>query len=125
MSSHSIEQNAQHGSVMSYVTGFILAVALTLVAYVLAVNHILTGGALTAAIMGLAAIQLLVQLIFFLHFGRDKEARWMSATFYFMLMILVIIVGGSLWIMHNLNYNMMMTPEQMNEHMIKESKKGF
>jgi heme/copper-type cytochrome/quinol oxidase subunit 4 len=27
--------------------------------------------------------------------------------FLFMLIVLVIVVGGSLWIMHNLDYNMM------------------
>ena len=113
--------------VVRYIFGFILAVLLTLIAYVIVVNQLLTGAALIGAIMGLAAVQLLVQLIFFLHFGSKQgaDAKWHQAAFYFMLLVLVVIVGGSLWIMANLNYNMMMTPEQMNEHMLKESNKGF
>lgn len=113
------------GSVGSYVCGFVFAIGLTLVAYFLVTNHVLTGGLLTVVIMGLAAVQLVVQLVFFLHLGRDKGSRWNVATFYFMLLILLVIVAGSLWIMENLNYNMMMTPEQMNEYMLKESQKGF
>jgi cytochrome o ubiquinol oxidase operon protein cyoD len=107
------------------VCGFVFAIGLTLVAYFLVTNHVLTGGLLTVVIMGLAAVQLVVQLVFFLHLGRDKGSRWNVATFYFMLLILLVIVAGSLWIMENLNYNMMMTPEQMNEYMLKESQKGF
>lgn len=120
------EEATTHGpGVMSYVIGFILAVALTLLAYVIVVNQLLSGMLLAAVLMGLAAVQLLVQLIFFLHLGRDKGSRFNVASFYFMLMVLIIVVAGSLWIMHNLNYNMMMTPEQMNEYMLKESMKGF
>jgi cytochrome o ubiquinol oxidase operon protein cyoD len=111
--------------VFTYVIGFVLAVILTLIAYFTTVNHILTGATLVTTLMILAAVQLMVQLVFFLHLGRDKSARWNVASFYFMMMVLVIVVLGSLWIMHNLNYNMMMTPEQMNEYMLKESMKGF
>jgi len=113
--------------ILRYGIGFVLAIALTLIAYFLVVNQVLTGAGLVGAIMGLAAVQLLVQLLFFLHFGSKQasDARWHQAAFYFMLIILIIIVGGSLWIMANMNYNMMMTPEQMNEYMMKESNKGF
>lgn len=118
-------QTEHESSIKMYVLGFTFAVILTLLAYVIVVNHLLSGMALATALMGLAAVQLLVQLVFFLHLGRGKTARWNVASFYFMGLVLLIIVVGSLWIMNNLNYNMMMTPEQMNEHMLKESMKGF
>lgn len=110
-----------------YTLGFVLAVVLTVVAYLLVANHVLSGVALTAVIVALAVLQLFVQLVFFLHFGKaeDGDSRWHQAAFYFMLLILVVIVGGSLWIMANMNYNMMMTPEQMNEYMLRQSNKGF
>lgn len=122
-----LEQGHKKPGVGYYAVGFILAVILTVAAYLLVVNHVLSGSALVAAIMGLAAVQLLVQLVFFLHFGRneDSDSKWHQAAFYFMLLILVVIVGGSLWIMANMNYNMMMTPEQMNEYMTTQSNKGF
>jgi cytochrome o ubiquinol oxidase subunit IV len=121
-----VPEEQTHGSgVTSYVLGFFFAVVLTVIAYVIVVNHLLSGMLLAVVLMILAAVQLLVQLVFFLHLGRDKNSRWNVASFYFMLLVLVIVVVGSLWIMHNLNYNMMMTPEQMNEFMLKESMKGF
>lgn len=112
-------------NVTPYIIGFGLAVILTLLAYEVTVNHRLSGAVLLGSIMGLAAVQLVVQLVFFLHLGREKGVRWNLAAFLFMLLILVIIVAGSLWIMYSLNYNMQMTPEQMNEFMIRESNKGF
>lgn len=113
------------GSIMSYALGFILAIILTMTAYFAVTQQWMTGGALVALIMALAAIQLAVQLVFFLHLGRQKGSHWNVAVFLFMILVLVIIVGGSLWIMDNLNYNMQMTPEQMNEYMRKQSDKGF
>lgn len=109
-----------------YLIGFVSAIILTLAAYVLVVGKVLSGGFLIAAIMILAAVQLVVQLVCFLHFGTKGEAdsRWHQAAFYMMMIVLVIIVGGSLWIMANLNYNMMSSHE-MNERMLKESSKGF
>ncbi len=111
-------------SMMGYSVGFALAVALTIVAYFAVVDRWLDGAALTGMIMGLAVVQLLVQLVFFLHLGK-KRGSWNLTAVLFTLMILVIVVAGSLWIMHNMNYNMQMTPEQMNEYMRKESNKGF
>ena len=109
----------------SYIVGFVCAILLTCIAYFLVVDRVLSGTLLVWALMGLALVQVLVQLVFFLHFGQGKEAKWNNAAFYFMLIVLVILVIGSLWIMQNLNYNMMMTPEQMDEYMLKQGSKGF
>lgn len=112
-------------STTPYIVGFGLAVALTLLAYELVVNHRLSGGVLVGSIMALAVVQLIVQLIFFLHLGREKSPRWNVAAFLFMLLILVVLVAGSLWIMYSMNYNMQMSPEQINEFMRQESNRGF
>jgi len=109
----------------SYITGFILSIILTLVAYFAVMQKWFDGAGLIAFMMGLASIQFIVQLFFFLHLGSESKPRWKLAAFLFMFLVLIIIVGGSLWIMANLNYNMMMTPEQMDEYMLKQSNKGF
>lgn len=112
-------------SLIRYIVGFVLSVVLTLVAYVLVVMQMLSGMSLALAIMGLAAVQLVVQLVCFLHLGRGKKQRWNMAAFLFMGLVLLIIVLGSLWIMANMNYNMGMTPEQMDQFMNEQRDKGF
>lgn len=108
-----------------YIIGFVLSVVLTLAAYLAVTEEWLEGAALVGLIVGLATVQFIVQVVFFLHLGDEAKPRWKLSAFLFTLLVLVIIVGGSLWIMANLNYNMMMTPEQMDEYMLKEGNKGF
>jgi cytochrome o ubiquinol oxidase operon protein cyoD len=112
-------------TVWLYVTGFIMAIGLTLMAYLSVTQELFTTDTTILVLMGLAIIQLVVQLVFFLHIGQESKPRWSLAAFFFTLLVLVVIVIGSLWIMYNLNYNMNMTPEQMDEFMIKQSDKGF
>lgn len=118
------QQHTSHGSIASYTIGFVLSLGLTYLAYLAATNRIWDGWSLTFGLMGLAALQLMVQLIFFLHLGRGADKRWSASTFWFALLTIGIIAIGSLWIMHNMNYNMM-SPEVMNEHMMVEREKGF
>lgn len=108
-----------------YVVGFVSALILTFVAYWLVTSRPVTDGWLTALLMGLATIQLVVQLVFFLHLGSEARPRWNLTALIFMAIILVVIVAGSLWIMNNLNYNMMMTSDQMDEYMKTQRDKGF
>ena len=63
--------------------------------------------ALIYAIIVLALAQALVQLLFFLHVGQEAKPRWETRAFCFMVLILLIIVIGSLWVMHDLNDRMM------------------
>ncbi len=108
------------GSVFSYVIGFISSIALTLIAYYLVVNHILQGWQLIGAIIGLAVIQLLVQLFCFLHLGRESKPRWNLFVLLFAALIVLIVVIGSLWIMNNLNYRMMSSPTAINQYLHKQ-----
>lgn len=106
-----------HKSLTSYIIGFVLSIALTLIAFGLVMSHTLPTMILIADIVGLAVIQICIQLFFFLHLGRESKPYWNILSLVFALGVIVIIVGGSLWIMDNLNYNMMMSPEQMNMYM--------
>lgn len=100
------KQNAASGSLRRYIIGFGLSLALTLTAFYMVINHTLNPQSLVAAILLLAAIQLYVQLRFFLHLGQEPRPRWNLVVFLFMLVVLGIIVLGSLWIMQNLSYHM-------------------
>ena len=120
-----IPQRSVAAVVWLYIIGFVLAVGLTILAYLTVTQHWLAGSTLVFGLMGLAVIQFVVQLIFFLHIGQESRPRWNLAVFLFTLLVLMIIVFGSLWIMYNLNYGMNMSSEQMDEFMIKQSDKGF
>jgi len=102
---------------LTYVTGFILSVALTLAAYFLATQHMLSPELLIAGIVALAAIQFIVQMVCFLHLGTGVESRERFIVLCFAAVIVVILVGGSLWIMNNLNNRMMPTTAQMEQYM--------
>jgi len=116
------EHQAAHGSYVSYIIGFALSVVLTLVAYFAIVNDWLSGNAALLFVAALAVVQLLVQLLFFLHLGQERGPRWNLMTFIYAGMVVVIVVIGSLWIMYNLNYNMVheMTPEELERAIIED-----
>lgn len=103
------------GSLFSYITGYVFSLELTIVAYVLVVRHAFHNRTLVAVISGLALAQFVVQLLFFLHLGREARPKWKLFVFWLMMVIVVIVVGGSLWVMYNLNYHM--SPSQMQQYL--------
>lgn len=103
----------QHGgSFTSYTLGFVLSILLTVGAYLLVTHHVFMTWTLVAAVSGLAFIQLLVQLILFLHLDQEQKPRWNLLVFGFMLMIIFIVVVGTIWIMNNINYHHQMVPSE-------------
>lgn len=104
---HDAATGASHGSLKSYIVGFIISIVLTIIPYYLVVHHLLAVDMLAVCVVFIAVLQLLVQLIFFLHLSTASEQRWNLMTFVFTALILLILVVGCLWIMWNLDYNMM------------------
>lgn len=109
------KHNSENGTLKSYVVGFVLSVLFTLAAYTLVIRHALTDKLIVGLIVAFALCQFMVQLIFFLHLGKETRPRWKLLVFIFMILIVAILVFGSLWIMSNLNYRM--SPEQMVNYM--------
>ncbi|HEX5447609.1 MAG TPA: cytochrome o ubiquinol oxidase subunit IV [Candidatus Saccharimonadales bacterium] len=113
-----------HGSIWSYISGFGLSLILTMEAYLLTKHHVAShhltpsDTAMRAVLPILAVIQLLVQLVFFLHMDKESKPRWNLVALFFAFITVLIIVGGSLWIMYHLNYNM--TPQQMNNYLLNQ-----
>ncbi|RWZ78894.1 MAG: cytochrome o ubiquinol oxidase subunit IV [Candidatus Microsaccharimonas sossegonensis] len=100
----------------SYVVGFILSIVATLTAYGFVVNRLLPKGMLIYFVIGVAVVQLIIQTVFFLHIGRGSRFKFI--IFVFAMLIVFILAIGSVWIMNNLNSNMMqMTPDQMKAYM--------
>jgi len=97
------EQRAA-GSTRAYVVGFGLSLAVTLAAYALTKAGRLHGWTLLYALSALAVTQLLVQLVCFLHLGRESKPRWNLTVLLFAALVVFILVFGSLWIMRDLSY---------------------
>ena len=72
---------------------------------------VMDGGASKATILAVvlvcAVVQVLVHLVYFLHLDSKSEGGWNLIAIVFAALIILIVVVGSLWIMWNLNYNMM------------------
>jgi len=107
---HSSDAHAEssHGvSLKSYLVGFMLAVILTVIPFGMVMSGAFPKGVTVIVISVLAAVQMLVHLIYFLHMDRSAEQRSNVHVGLFSLLIIGIVVVGSLWVMHNLNVNMM------------------
>ncbi len=96
----------QESTLRAYIIGFILSLLLTLASY----------WTLIHVLIGLSCIQAFIQLVCFLHLGLESQPSWNLLSFLFMLLVLVILVFGSLWIMHNLNERVMPTEHTEHSH---------
>jgi len=109
------------GSIRSYSVGFGLSIILTIVAYIIASHQLAANWTLIYVLVVLAVTQLFVQLVFFLHLGRGSRSRWNLVVFAFAGMVVLMLVGGSLWIMKHLNYSHdNLSPRQLNQSIIKD-----
>ena len=97
---------ASKGSFKSYATGFILAILLTILAFALVMSGSLSRPAALFSITGAAVVQMLVHLHYFLQLDTSSSARWNVLALLFTLLIMILFVGGTIWIMYNLSYRM-------------------
>lgn len=98
---------AGHGSSRSYLTGFVLCAILTLVPFALVMHPTFSRPATLLILVGFAAAQIVIQLVFFLHMNRSSEGGWNLISFVFALVILFIVVGLSIWIIWSMHFYMM------------------
>ena len=103
-------QKEWHGSYKAYLIGFLSSIILTVISFLLVATEWLSGKPLIFTIVGLALLQAVFQLRFFLHLGQEAKPRWETLTFFLMLVLLLIIVLGSLWIMQDLDERVMNMP---------------
>jgi cytochrome o ubiquinol oxidase subunit IV len=93
--------------VLGYVIGLGLAILLTATSFFVAGTDLVWHPSIPVAIIVLAIAQMGVHLVFFLHIttGADNTNNILALAFG--ILIVVLVIGGSLWIMANLNHNMM------------------
>lgn len=90
-----------------YVAGLGLATLLTATSFFVAGTDLVWTPSIPVALVVLAVAQMGVHLVFFLHIttGPDNTNNVMALAFG--VLIVILVIGGSLWIMANLNHNMM------------------
>lgn len=99
---------ASHGSLKGYVAGFVLSVILTAIPFWLVMGKVFDSSSTTAiVILGFAAVQIVVHMVYFLHMNTKSEGGWTMLALLFTLVVVVITLSGSLWVMYHLNHNMM------------------
>ena len=96
-----------HGSMKDYSIGFILSVILTAIPFWLVMTHQLAPGTTKFVILGFAAVQVVVHMIYFLHMNSKSEGGWNMMALILTAILLFIVLTGSIWVMYHMNANMM------------------
>ena len=110
-------EEKRSSGVMPYTTGLVLAVVLTATSFWAANTSLLWAPGVGLGLAVLAIAQMGVHLVFFLHITTGPDNTNNVLALAFGLLIVFLVIAGSLWIMTNLNDNMMPSPELMNLRM--------
>jgi cytochrome o ubiquinol oxidase subunit IV len=93
--------------ILGYLVGLGLATLITVVAFYIAGTTLVWRPSIPIALMVLAIAQMGVHLVFFLHITTGPESYNNVLALAFGVLIVFVVIIGSLWVMSNLNHNMM------------------
>jgi cytochrome o ubiquinol oxidase subunit IV len=99
--------------IQGYLFGLVLASLLTAASFYAVYTHLIWAPAIPIALAVLAVAQIGVHLVFFLHLTTAPDNTNNVLALAFGVLIVALIIGGSVWIMNNLNDRMMPTMQQM------------
>lgn len=100
-------ENEFSGSFTTYTVGLAFALLLTGASFVVSQTHLLWGPGVPAGLAVLAIAQMGVHLVFFMHISTGPDNTNNVLALAFGVLIVTLVIAGSLWIMANLNANMM------------------
>jgi cytochrome o ubiquinol oxidase operon protein cyoD len=96
------------GSLRGYLTGFALAALLTIAAFWLVMGHVFESRTVTIfGVLALAVVQIAVHIRYFLHLDTHAEEGWNMLAFIFSAVLVIIVLGASIWVMYHEDQNMM------------------
>jgi len=104
-----------HSTLSGYMTGFILSIILTAIPFWLVMAKVIADRNTAVLVLGaFAVVQIVVHMVYFLHLDAKSEGGWNMLALIFTVILVVIMLAGSLWVMHHLNSNMMpMSPHEI------------
>ena len=91
-----------------YTTGLFVALLLTATSFWAANTSLLWPGGVFLGLAVLAIAQMGIHLVFFLHITTGPESANNVLALAFGVLIVFVVVSGSMWIMADLNQNMLM-----------------
>jgi len=104
---HGHDVHVTHYSAKDYMIGFALSAILTIIPFWLVMGNVLAPETTKWVILAFAGVQLIVQMMYFLHLNSKAEGGWNMMALILTLVLLVIVLAGSIWVMHHMNTNMM------------------
>lgn len=114
---HDDAMHEHHGSLRGYLTGFVLAAILTVIPFWLVMGNVIANRPLAIfVILALAVVQIFVHIVYFLHLDTRSEGGWNMMAFIFTAVLVIIVLGASVWVMYNENMNMMPMSPQYQQH---------
>ena len=105
-------EDAEVTNPKTYLLGLALAIALTLASFGAAISHVIWGPGLPVFLAVLAVAQMGVHLVFFMHVNATEEGENTVLALGFGIFIVLLVVFGSMIIMHNLS-SLMPSMEQL------------
>jgi cytochrome o ubiquinol oxidase subunit IV len=105
-----VEEYEPTASYLSYTVGLALAVVATIASFIVSQTNLLWPPGIPVGLIVLALAQIGVHLVFFLHLGSGSDSTNNILALAFGILIVFLIITGSVWIIANLNSNMMPMP---------------
>jgi cytochrome o ubiquinol oxidase operon protein cyoD len=102
-----VEDYEPTANVLSYTAGLGLAILLTIVSFVVSQTNLLWAPGIPVGLAVLAFAQIGVHLVFFLHLGSGPDNTNNILALAFGVLIVFLVITGSIWIIANLNANML------------------
>jgi len=101
------DHGGSHATLKGYSIGLLLCLVLTGASFGVVMGGWVPQPLRLPAIVVLCVVQLVAQLVLFLHIGAGRSQRENTGIFLCTAFLIAIVVAGSLWVMHNATQNMM------------------
>jgi len=108
-----VEHEESTANFPSYTAGLALAILATIASFIVSQTHLLWPPGIPVGLVVLAFAQIGVHLVFFLHLGSGPDHTNNILALAFGMLIVFLVITGSVWIIANLNANMMPMPANM------------
>ena len=106
-----VEEHEPTASYLSYSVGLGFAIVATIASFIVAQTNLLWPPGIPVGLIVLALAQIGVHLVFFLHLGSGPDSTNNILALAFGVLVVFLVIGGSIWIIANLNTNMMSMPQ--------------